>query len=174
MKLKMTLDELINTMEPQVRKDKALISKCIDGLTEYAAELRQKAGDPGKAQTPDLRRLVSELEGCWGLDTEDVDYVAAFDRKIQEADQATHPWAPTQEQRGAVMKGICLHSVDIISSLGADDARGRVAGCERLIQEIAGFWDFDSLVPDDLCAQIEASLKEQEVWENTVEMGGIQ
>lgn len=68
MKLKMTLDELINTMEPQVRKDKALISKCIDGLTEYAAELRQKAGDPGKAQTPDLRRLVSELEGCWGLD----------------------------------------------------------------------------------------------------------
>lgn len=48
MKLKMTLDELINTMEPQVRKDKALISKCIDGLTEYAAELRQKAGDPGK------------------------------------------------------------------------------------------------------------------------------
>ena len=133
MKLKMTLDELINTMEPQVRKDKALISKCIDGLTEYAAELRQKAGDPGKAQTPDLRRLVSELEGCWGLDTEVVDYVAAFDRKIQEADQATHPWAPTQEQRGAVMKGICLHSVDIISSLGADDARGRVAGCERLI-----------------------------------------
>ena len=85
MKLKMTLDELINTMEPQVRKDKALISKCIDGLTEYAAELRQKAGDPGKAQTPDLRRLVSELEGCWGLDTEVVDYVAAFDRKIQEA-----------------------------------------------------------------------------------------
>ena len=72
------------------------------------------------------------------------------------------------------MKGICLHSVDIISSLGADAARGRVAGCERLIQEIAGFWDFDSLVPDDLCAQIEASLKEQEVWENTVEMGGIQ
>ncbi len=71
MKLKMTLDELINTMEPQVRKDKALISKCIDGLTEYAAELRQKAGDPGKAQTPDLRRLVSELEGCWGLDTLD-------------------------------------------------------------------------------------------------------
>ena len=89
MKLKMTLDELINTMEPQVRKDKAIISKCIDGLTEYAAELRQKAGDPGKAQTPDLRRLVSELEGCWGLDTEVVDYVAAFDRKIQEADQAT-------------------------------------------------------------------------------------
>jgi len=171
--LKMTLDELINAMEPQARKDKALITKCIDGLTEYAAELRQKAGDAGKEQISALRRLVSELEGYWGLDTEAVDHVAAFDRKIQEADQVTHPWAPTQEQRGAVMKGICRHSMDMISSLGADNARGRVAECERLIREIAGFWEFDSLVLDDLCAQIEASLKEQEVWENTVEMGGI-
>lgn len=172
--MKRTLDELIKAMEPQARKDKLLITKCIDGLTEYAAELRQKAGDPGKAQTPALRRLVSELEGYWGLDTEVVDHVAAFDRKMQEADQALRPWAPTQEQRGAVMQGLCRYAMDMILSQGAKDARGRVAECERLMREIAGFWDFDSLVLDDLCAQIEASLKEQEVWENTVEMGGIQ
>lgn len=59
----MTLDELINAMEPQARKDKALISKCVDGLTEYAAELRQKAGDAGKEQISALRRLVDELAG---------------------------------------------------------------------------------------------------------------
>lgn len=57
------LDELINAMEPQARKDKALISKCVDGLTEYAAELRQKAGDAGKEQISALRRLVDELAG---------------------------------------------------------------------------------------------------------------
>ena len=56
--MRMTLDELINAMEPQARKDKALISKCVDGLTEYAAELRQKAGDAGKEQISALRRLV--------------------------------------------------------------------------------------------------------------------
>lgn len=61
--LRMTLDELINAMEPQARKDKALISKCVDGLTEYAAELRQKAGDAGKEQISALRRLVDELVG---------------------------------------------------------------------------------------------------------------
>ena len=61
--LRMTLDELINAMEPQARKDKALISKCVDGLTEYAAELRQKAGDAGKEQISALRRLVDELAG---------------------------------------------------------------------------------------------------------------
>lgn len=63
--MRMTLDELINAMEPQARKDKALISKCVDGLTEYAAELRQKAGDAGKEQISALRRLVDELAGYW-------------------------------------------------------------------------------------------------------------
>lgn len=80
--LRMTLDELINAMEPQARKDKALISKCVDGLTEYAAELRQKAGDAGKEQISALRRLVDELVGYWGLDAKTVDHVTAFDRKI--------------------------------------------------------------------------------------------
>lgn len=93
--MRMTLDELINAMEPQARKDKALISKCVDGLTEYAAELRQKAGDAGKEQISALRRLVDELAGYWGLDAKTVDHVTAFDRKIQEVDQAVHQWTPT-------------------------------------------------------------------------------
>lgn len=96
----MTLDELINAMEPQARKDKALISKCVDGLTEYAAELRQKAGDAGKEQISALRRLVDELAGYWGLDAKTVDHVTAFDRKIQEVDQAVHQWTPTLRERG--------------------------------------------------------------------------
>lgn len=94
--MRMTLDELINAMEPQARKDKALISKCVDGLTEYAAELRQKAGDAGKEQISALRRLVDELAGYWGLDAKTVDHVTAFDRKIQEVDQAVHQWTPIQ------------------------------------------------------------------------------
>lgn len=98
--MRMTLDELINAMEPQARKDKALISKCVDGLTEYAAELRQKAGDAGKEQISALRRLVDELAGYWGLDAKTVDHVTAFDRKIQEVDQAVHQWTPTQEHTG--------------------------------------------------------------------------
>lgn len=75
--MRMTLDELINAMEPQARKDKALISKCVDGLTEYAAELRQKAGDAGKEQISALRRLVDELAG----------YHADRPRSIQRGEQ---------------------------------------------------------------------------------------
>lgn len=108
--MRMTLDELINAMEPQARKDKALISKCVDGLTEYAAELRQKAGDAGKEQISALRRLVDELAGYWGLDAKTVDHVTAFDRKIQEVDQAVHQWTPTQEHRDAVIQGLSCQS----------------------------------------------------------------
>ena len=46
---------------------------------------------------PALRRLVDELAGYWGLDAKTVDHVTAFDRKIQEVDQAVHQWTPTQE-----------------------------------------------------------------------------
>ena len=161
-------------MEPQARKDKALISKCVDGLTEYAAELRQKAGDAGKEQISALRRLVDELAGYWGLDAKTVDHVTAFDRKIQEVDQAVHQWTPTQEHRDAVIQGLYLYAIDMISSLGSDGARESVTECERLMREIAGFWGYESPALDDLYAQIRASLKDQEAWENTVEIGGIQ
>ena len=42
------------------------------------------------------------------------------------------------------------------------------------MREIAGFWGYESPALDDLYAQIRASLKDQEAWENTVEIGGIQ
>lgn len=82
--MRMTLDELINAMEPQARKDKALISKCVDGLTEYAAELRQKAGDAGKEQISALRRLVSVVMSLYILHEADVSkFVESADEIIQ-------------------------------------------------------------------------------------------
>lgn len=172
--MKMTLDELIKAMEPQAQKDKLLITKCIDGLTEYAAELRQRAGDQGKAQTPALRSLIDGLECYWGLDDGDVDHAAVFDQRMREADQANWPWAPTAEQMGATVQGLYRYAMEMISGQGSEDARGPVADCEKLMREIAGFWDFGSPVLDDLCTQMNASLREQEAWENTVKMGGIQ
>lgn len=170
----MTLDELIKAMEPQNRKDKLLIAKCIDGLTEYAAELRQRAGDAGKAQTPVLRYMVEGLECYWGLDDGGTDYVAAFDRRMQEADQANRPWTPTQEQMCTAVQGLYRYAMDMIPSQGFNDARSPVADCEKLMREIAGFWGVDSLVLDNLCTQMNASLREQEACENAVAMGGIQ
>lgn len=114
------------------------------------------------------------VQRYWGLDAKTVDHVTAFDRKIQEVDQAVHQWTPTQEHRDAVIQGLYLYAIDMISSLGSDGARESVTECERLMREIAGFWGYESPALDDLYAQIRASLKDQEAWENTVEIGGIQ
>lgn len=76
--------------------------------------------------------------------------------------------------RDAVIQGLYLYAIDMISSLGSDGARESVTECERLMREIAGFWGYESPALDDLYAQIRASLKDQEAWENTVEIGGIQ
>lgn len=80
--MKLTLDELITLMEPQAQRDKKLIVQCIDGLTEYAAELRQKAGDAGKAESSALRELIDRLEGYWGLDNSGENRLSAFDRRM--------------------------------------------------------------------------------------------
>ncbi len=102
--MKLTLDELITLMEPQAQRDKKLIVQCIDGLTEYAAELRQKAGDAGKAESSALRELIDRLEGYWGLDNSGENRLSAFDRRMREAEQSEQPWAPVQDQiNGAVL-----------------------------------------------------------------------
>ena len=79
-----------------------------------------------------------------------------------------------RKSRDAVIQGLYLYAIDMISSLGSDGARESVTECERLMREIAGFWGYESPALDDLYAQIRASLKDQEAWENTVEIGGIQ
>lgn len=121
-----------------------------------------------------VAQTADEVYAYWGLDAKTVDHVTAFDRKIQEVDQAVHQWTPTQEHRDAVIQGLYLYAIDMISSLGSDGARESVTECERLMREIAGFWGYESPALDDLYAQIRASLKDQEAWENTVEIGGIQ
>ena len=64
--------------------------------------------------------------------------------------------------------GVVSLAMDMIPGQGFNDARGPVTDCEKLMREIAGFWDFDSLVLDNLCTQMNASLPEQEAWENAV------
>ena len=172
-----TLDEIIKLMEPQARKDKALAVRCIDGLTEYAAELRQKAGPDGRERTGPLRTLVSTLAGYWGLDDEPGSlgvkgHTEAFDRRMAEADMADGPWSPSPEQKGDTVYGLYRYAMDLIPNLGAD-AREDIRECGKLIREIEQFWDFGSPVLDELCDDIDSALREQMEREAAIEMGGM-
>lgn len=142
--MKLTLDELITLMEPQAQRDKKLIVQCIDGLTEYAAELRQKAGDAGKAESSALRELIDRLEGYWGLDNSGENRLSAFDRRMREAEQSEQPWAPVQDQINGAVLGLYRYAMDMIPGQGASEAAEQVAECERLI---SGFTAAISSIP---------------------------
>ena len=173
-----TLDELLKEMEPQGRKDQALAIKCIDGLTQYAAELRQRGGPEGQAKIPDLRKLVGYMADYWALGTapgglDGADCQEKFDRRIEEAGAAATPWYPSPGQKSDVVLGLYRYATDLIPNLGSE-AKDEIIGCKALIREVEAFWDFGSPLLDQLCDDIDTELQEQISRENKLEMGGIQ
>lgn len=173
-----TLDEVAESMEAQARKDKALAVKCIGGLTQYAAGLRQKAGSGGQERIEDLRELVGCLACYWCLEDEpggmdEAGYQDIFDRRVAEAGEADRPWSPSPEQKSDTVYGLYCYAMDLIPNLGAD-AQEDILGSRDLIREIEQFWDFGSPVLDRMCVDIETALQAQAAREAELEMGGIQ
>lgn len=172
--MELTLDELITLMEPQAQKDKELIIQCIDGLTEYASELRQRTGDVGRAKSAGLRDLIAEMEGYWGLNCSGEDHLVAFDHRMQAAEQSKRLRTPTKEQISSAVLGLYRYAMDMIPNQGADEAAELVRECEQLMRDIAAFWNCATSSLDDLCLQIQDALQNQREWENTASMGGIE
>lgn len=164
-------------METQARKDKALAVRCIDGLTQYAAELRQWGGAEGLAKITALRELVGQLPTYWGLqDVPDgmdgAGHQAAFDRRVEEAAIAAAPLEATGAQKSDTAYGLYRYAMDLIPNLGVD-AQADVEGCRDLIRELEAWWDFGSPVLDGLCAEIDQAMAAQAAREQGFEMGGI-
>ena len=173
-----TVDELIKQMEPQARKDKALAVRCIDGLTQYAAELRQKVYPQGENKIRALRELVGQLSPYWGLQDEPggmdgTGYQAAFDLRVAEAAATASPLEVTSAQKSDTVYGLYRYAMDLIPNLGVD-AQADIFGARDLIREIEKFWDFGSPMLDDLCADIDHAMSAQAARERDFEMVGIQ
>ena len=162
-------------METQARADKALAVRCIGGLTQYAAELGQKADPGGQERIHALRELVGYLASYWCLEDEpggmdEAGYREAFDRRVAEAGAAEHPRRPTPEQKSDTVFGLYRYAMDLIPNLGVD-AQKDVLGSRDLIREIEQFWDFGSPTLDQMCADIEAAMQAQAAREAEFEEG---
>ena len=172
-----TLGEFAQRIEIQARKDKALAVRCIDGLTQYAAELRQRGGSEGQATIPALRELVGQLPTYWVLQEEpggmdEAGHQAAFDRRVEEAAITDTPLEATGAQKSDAVYGLYRYAMDLIPNLGVD-AQADVEGCRDLIRELEAWWDFGSPALDGLCAGIDEAMAAQAAREREFEMGGI-
>ena len=173
-----TLKEMIDLMEPQAVRDKSLIVRCIGGLTQYAAELRQRAIPNEQTRIPILRELVSEMAAYWNLEefsdggTPEA-YQKDFDSRVAGAERAGEPLATTHEQKTDAIFGLYRYAMDMIPSLGADGVQA-VTVCKDLIHTLAREWAFDLPRLNTMCGNIETSLREQAECERKLGMGGLQ
>ena len=86
-----TLDELQKLMEPQAQRDMALISRCVDGLGLYAAQIAAQNKSSDKINK--MRMLTETLVSYWGLNDESFyknaksleEFLDAFDERVFEA-----------------------------------------------------------------------------------------
>lgn len=169
-----TLDEVAESTEAQAKADKALAVRCVGGLTQYAAELRQKAGPGAQERIQALRELVGCLASYWGLEDEpggmdEAGCREAFDRRLAEAGEADRPWSPTPEQKSDTVCGLYRYAMDLIPNLGVE-AEKDILGSRDLIREIEQFWDLASPTLDQMCAGIETAMQAQAAREAEFEM----
>lgn len=173
-----SLDVFSAMAEENAQDDQALARRCIEGLTGYAAELRQRAGPGGQARTQALRKLVDSIASYWGLWDEELpmvreNFLIAFDCRMKNADTATAPLQTSAALTADVLYGLYRYGLDLIPNMGSDAAE-ELHSITSLIQEAAKFWDVGSPVVDQLCTNIDAALKHQTERERAPQLGGYQ
>jgi hypothetical protein len=148
------LGELIEKMAPQARRDKALISRCVDGFALYTAQIAAKNKTANKID--EMRKFADRLVGYWGLDdgenvTPPRDLMEAFYGRVYDA-----------KKDGAVIGDVYQSAPNIIFGLHryGEDAMSEILDACDLMKEIAEAWEFEPDVLNDLTAHLESEVRE--------------
>ena len=156
-----TLNELIEAMEPQSRRDKALMGRCVEGLGLYAAQLAED--DRFSSKIDEIRKLADNLVGYWGLGFEDgsksaKEFMQAFDDRVDEARTGGAVGGDVYQTAPNVIYGLHRYGQDMVASAG-QEAMNDILKVNQLMKEIAKHWDFEPAVVDDLTAHLEAEVR---------------
>jgi hypothetical protein len=157
-----TLNELIEKMTPQARRDKALIGRCADGLGLYAAQIA--AGNNNSYKVDELRELVDKIVAYWGFDRDEnattrKDLPEAFSSRVREAMTGGAAIGDVYQSSYNVIFGLYRYGEDMAAGLG-NDAMGDILDVSDTMKEIAAAWEFESDVIDDLTARLEAEVRD--------------
>ena len=158
-----TLDELQKKMEPQAQRDKALIRRCVDGLSLYAAGIAENNRHSSKIE--EMRKLAVNLVGYWGLDDYGANAKAseeildAFDEKVWEARSGGSVTGDIFQTAPNVIYGLYRYGEEMIVGQGRD-VMGEILDMRDLMNDIAQTWDFEPDVLDGLTARLEAGVRE--------------
>jgi hypothetical protein len=159
-----TLNELIEKIKPQARRDKVLIDRCIGGLGLYAAQIAEE--DRNSSKIEEMRAFVETLVGYWGLDDSEYyaqakppeDYLQAFDDRVSEARTGGAVTGDVFQTAPNVIYGLYRYGEEMTVCQGAD-AMGDILDVSDMMKEIAQAWDFEPDVLDSLTARLESEVQ---------------
>ena len=142
-------DELRGSKDPQRKLDDYLMRRCIGGLTLYAAQLAQY--NPESAKIAEIRSLIENLAGYWGLDgfsldTLQKDFLMPVDFLTEMVKAGADLAHDPNEYAVDVVLGLYKHCEDLVTSQGIE-AKGEIVAIGKLASVIAMERDLD--IPDE-------------------------
>ena len=173
-----TLSELVAMSEASYRQDKALIQKCIEGLTLHAAQIAQTA--PQSVQVVGLRMQIENLVYYWGISDDATaikrDYLQRFDDLVSDP-AACKGVEVTAGHCASIVHGLHRYCMEMAVSQGSDAIDDMLAVKDLMI-EIATDLKFEPKALDVMTAEIEAELnllttRQMEQPQMAQQMGGM-
>jgi hypothetical protein len=159
-----TFSEMIEAMEPQSRRDKALIGRCVDGLSLYAAQVAME--DKLSPKIDELRLFTEILVCYWGLDYVEgakslESYLKAFDERVEEIRTGGVVDVDIYQTAPNVVYGLHRFGEEMVISQGID-SKDDILAVSTLIEDIGKFWDFEPNIVDDLATHLRREAAEME------------
>ncbi len=140
------IEEYIAQIEPRYRIYNEQISRCISGLTAYAA---QQAASGQDVQIPMLRDLVMDLACFWNLDggldkasekRMERQYGGSFDQAVSEARQSGQCPEFTDQAKRDVLTGLEVY----MQEMTLDGDMGEwIQNTDELVQRLRSEWQME-------------------------------
>lgn len=141
-----TLDQIQRDIHMQEYK---LMDACIEGITQYASQLKSRTD--GIIKIKELRNLIDEIIGYWGLDAMNDTiahhkYLIPFDTIVEKG--GNKKIIIKDDLKIITLLGLYYHGMKIASYQSEDD-KELIRYVRDLIVEISAYWEYNSELIDE-------------------------
>lgn len=133
-----------------IRQDKELARAALKGLTIYAEQLaRQENLD----ELQQIRRMVNEMSGYWGVDGLR-DWTGEFEERIRNVSQKGYiPRHCSSVMQIKAMKGLYRYAEEMAEVQGVEEI-DRILEVSEIIKRMGQTWEVPTDEIDDICCKI--------------------
>lgn len=136
--------------ERSICKDKELARAVLKGLTVYGEQIARQ----GKAdEVQQIRRIVDEISGYWGVDGRR-DWTGEFDERIREVSQKRNvPQCCSNLMQLKAVKGLCRYAEEMAEVQGVEEI-DRILEVSDVIRHMGQVWEMSQNEIDGVCGRI--------------------